>query len=289
MGKSGLSNRAAKTELLQRRLNDQKFLEKMKLEAARASNVTKPHQQTKNRVLLQWKKVGSAPTLVRLWERTLAPSTTVSYTNVLLGLRPELREELKTHVDRVRQLAGNRPGKQAIPITVADLTRVVQTWPPAALRTLLVLFLSACRHGDLKKLTIFREVDKGVWHMKWNTQKSDRYGQRRISKFIEVHPRLRGLVRQALPWTPYRELLRRLKDINPQLTVHSLRRGAATLLASYGFSMSEIGVMTGHAPTADPSLAVRRYVDPHFSQPESQLQRRQSLALQRWMESSGGP
>ena len=173
-------------------------------------------------------------------------------------------------------------------ITVADLRRVVQTWPPAALRTLFVLFLSACRHGDPKKLTIFREVDKGVWHLRWNTQKSDRYGQRKVSKFIEVLPSMRGLVRQVLPWTPYRELLTMLKNVNPQLTVHSIRSGAATLLASSGFSMSEIGLMTGHAPTADPNLAVRRYVDPHFSQPESQLQRRQSLALQRWMESSGG-
>ena len=62
-----------------------------------------------------------------------------------------------------------------------------------------------------------------------------------------------------------------MKTVHPELSVHSIRRGAATTLADQGWPMEQIQLITGHTPTEDRRLAVRRYVDASPHQPESRL------------------
>ncbi len=68
----------------------------------------------------------------------------------------------------------------------------------------------------------------------------------------------------------YRAALDFVKSIDRQLSLHSLRRGALTALASLGYSMHEVGHVSLHTPKSDEYLSVRRYVAPHPAQPEIQ-------------------
>jgi len=116
--------------------------------------------------------------------------------------------------------------------------------------------------------------------LQWASFKSDRYGERAVAKFVEVPQKFSHL------WKPfqvatYRQLYNELKKVDKSLSVHSLRRAAVTHLAEAGFSYPQILLLTGHTPTADASLAVRRYADPSPNQPESRLQILMSRALAR--------
>jgi hypothetical protein len=108
--------------------------------------------------------------------------------------------------------------------------------------------------------------------MKWAWQKSDLRGKRFLCKFV-VHPR------RPLNWASYDQVYRALKTVHSDLTVHSLRRGAITYLASQGYSHAKIGSLSLHTPDNDEALGVRRYVDPHYAQPEAQAQLDMSKSL----------
>jgi integrase len=111
----------------------------------------------------------------------------------------------------------------------------------------------------------------------WNQWKSDRYGRRAFGKYVDIPMILWPAM--MTPIVPYREALQCLKRIQPDLSVHSVRRGAATVLANNGYSMEEIGMLTGHTPTREAGVNVRRYVDPSLAQPEALTQRAMSRLL----------
>ena len=91
-------------------------------------------------------------------------------------------------------------------------------------------------HGSL----VIR-VDLPIW-------KSDRYGRRFFSKTFQLrHYLTLGDIRTLVQTPPdYWRLLQAIKEIAPQLSVHSLRRGAVTTLAP-SFEGQEILLLTGHA------------------------------------------
>lgn len=277
-------------EILRQRLSDPQEIATARKEAMelRHSNVTKGHRERRVRVIRDLTTTGDVPTLIRLWEKTLAPNVTVSYAATLLKLRPDLRTPMvKDAIDRVRQKAGPLTTKRAKAVTAVQMRHLLESGPERVQRTLLLLFLGACRHADLLRVQCLHStaIIRGVIMLQWGAFKSDRYGLRAYAKFLFLPPRYRHLFKD---WTiaTYREVYRHIKFHYGELSVHSLRRGACTLLAELGFTMSEIALLTGHTPTSDPSLGVRRYVDPSEKQPESQLQLRMSSALAKTLQSS---
>ncbi|MCP3885298.1 MAG: tyrosine-type recombinase/integrase, partial [Propionibacteriaceae bacterium] len=101
------------------------------------------------------------------------------------------------------------------------------------------------------------------WDPRIHSNKSDRYDERNLVKFVTV-PRSWDPPR----WTTYNETYHVLKNFDVTYTPHSLRRTASTALADLGYSFQQIQKLTGHTPREDPELAVRRYVDPSANQPE---------------------
>jgi hypothetical protein len=116
--------------------------------------------------------------------------------------------------------------------------------------------------------------------MTWAWQKSDLRAKRFLCKFV-VHPACQNT------WATYDQIYRALKKTHPDLTVHSIRRGALTFLASQGYSHAEIGLLSLHTPQSDESLGVRRYIDPDVAQPEAQKQLQMSMCL--WQAISTKP
>ena len=263
--------------LLASRLNDPKILAKyeQEAEAKKGQNVSKAHQDRRARLEVQLAQVKDKPaTLIRLWEDTVAPGVAVSYAGTLLKLRPELNTPMvRDAVDRIRQQASVLHCHRAVRITSEQLNHALRTATPSVARTLILMWVSASRHADLLRLynTNTENLFRGILLLQWAHFKSDRYGKRAVHKFIFIPQRLRHLFQE---WTlaSYYQVYKHLKTISKDLSVHSLRRAGATLLGEAGYTDQEIGMMTGHTPTSDPHLAVRRYKDPTLQQPESQLQ-----------------
>ena len=282
-GPESLNNLTAQevAKLLQQRLNDPSALARYANEARTASNVTKGHQVRRQRLLLQYEKVRNLSTLIRVWEDTVKPGVAVSYAGTLIKLKPELlTPEVKDAVDRVRQKASVLQTRRAVAITPQQLNYALTKVPEPIARAIVLMWISASRHKDLLRVhqTQAAHIYRGVILLQWAAFKSDRYGIRAVCKFCFIPPRFRHLFKE---WNiaTYQQVYYHLKKISQDLTVHSLRRGACTLLAEAGFSMEEIGMLTGHTPTTDPHLAVRRYIDPLENQPESQKQLSMSKTL----------
>ena len=274
--------------LLASRLNDPKILARYEREAneMRNHNVSQSHRDRRTRLQLQLDQVrGKATTLIRLWEDTVAPGVAVSYAGTLLKMHPEISTPMfKDAVDRIRQKASVLHCHRAIRITSEQLNEALRTAPPNVARTLILMWVSTSRHADLLRMhnTSTTNLFRGILLLQWAHFKSDRYGKRAVHKFVYLPQRFRYLFNE---WTlaTYSQVYTHLKTISKDLSVHSLRRAGATLLGEAGFSDQEIGTMTGHTPTSDPHLAVRRYKDPTLQQPESQLQLTMSKTLARFI------
>ena len=136
------------------------------------------------------------PTLIRLWETTTARNVTVSYASTLLKMRPDLRTtEVKEALDRVKQKEGPLTTKRARPITPNEVLRAMdQATDMRVRRTLFLLFVSASRHMDLFRVRNRTDnIARGVLMLQWAAWKSDRYGTRAFSKFINIPERFRYL------------------------------------------------------------------------------------------------
>jgi len=272
------------SRLLQQRLNDPKYLLLCAKEAEdmREHNVTVGHRQRRARIQSSLEAYRNNPlALIRMWEKTCGPGTTKGYTATLLSMHPELKtRKVLDAQDRVRQAAPLTAVKRARPITPSEFRLLLTRAPRQVGLTSIMMLLSASRHMDLLRVVKYQHFIHGIVMLQWANFKSDRYGERAVAKFIAIpHQYLQHLRRLEL--ATYQEVYRELKKISPTLSVHSIRRTAATHLAEAGFSNAEILTLTGHTPTADPHLAVRRYIDPSPNQPESQLQIRMSRTLAR--------
>jgi hypothetical protein len=101
--------------------------------------------------------------------------------------------------------------------------------------------------------------------------KSDLFGLRKVSKWILLNRReLQVWISTLKTPASYSQVLAALKSIHRDLSVHSLRRGALTRLATCGVPMPSLALLSLHTPDKDPTIAVRRYVDVHPTQPEPQ-------------------
>eukprot|EP00760_Papus_ankaliazontas_P020022 PhM_4_TR18093/c1_g1_i2/m.49222 len=214
---------------------------------------------------------GDARGLAQLYYENFRPSTTLTYLQALAAQRPYLREEMKDVMTNARKEATVLASRRALAVTPELLQKAMSRCPEAG-TTLAAMWVSASRHADLAKIQRARRIN-GVMMLQWGSFKSDRFGQRAVTKFIAWD--------RPWPttWASYRLTVKALKQADPSLSAHSVRRGAVTWLSQQGYSHAEIGALTGHTPTSDPHLAIRRYADPHPSQPESRSQLAMSSAL----------
>ena len=270
----------------------------MHRQAMEVTNVSEGHNRRKAMISRQFEAAGRRPlVLLRTWQLVMAPSTAYSYARTLMAMVPlEMKTpQVKVVLDAMRQkntLQSTCRAKPFTPVTLqAFLKRVGRTNPRGA-RTAWAMWVSVSRHADLLGVHEVTPFSGGMM-FRWSRFKSDRYGVRAVSKAITVDPQHRHFFKTinflttknqfngvSLPaWCSYRALLREIKIDYPEMSTYSLRRGGATFLAEKGFPMPEIGLMTAHTPTADPCLAVRRYVDQSPAQPESLKQRAMSRVL----------
>lgn len=275
-------NRQQVSLLLKARLEDSNAIERYAKEAqaVKDHNVSYSHRQRRARIEEQVKvHKGNLPGLFRMWEDTVGPRTAKSYIGTCMKQHPEMIDQVvKDAADRIRQKAPVLGSKRAIPITPPQFRSLLTRAPPIVANTVLLLLLSASRHMDLLRVLNYKCFQKGIILLQWGTFKSDRYGERAFSKFLEIPENFKHL------WAPfelatYKQVYNELKKVDKTLSVHSIRRAAVTYLAEAGFSYPEILLLTGHTPTSDPCLAVRRYADPSQNQPESLLQIRMSRHL----------
>jgi hypothetical protein len=238
-----------------------------------ASAVSASHQRTTLRVKEQWARMPNLEALLAQWDTQVKPSTAILWTRVLFQLRPDLRNAVGRRMLTVWEREAAVVTRRAKPIVPLQIQQAVRTSDATIARTIQFLWTSACRHADLGRAEI-QTVAPGIHQMKWAWQKSDIRARRFLCKFVLL---------PTLPeaWATYDQVYRTLKRTHPDLTVHSIRRGALTLLATLGYSHAEIGLLSLHTPQSDESLGVRRYIDPNISQPEARKQLEMSTKLWR--------
>eukprot|EP00760_Papus_ankaliazontas_P003611 PhM_4_TR11631/c3_g2_i4/m.6238 len=241
--------------------------------ATNITDVTREHQKRRQRVKEEFRGVKQDMMAYMGWlDAHYAPTTALTKYRTLLALtRHKVTRQEEVIVKRWRQNAGQQGTKQAVPVTPNVLRKVLVGVPVVMKQTVLLLWVSASRHGDLARMSSCEKVSEDTLRMVWNTQKSDRYGQRRITKFVEW--------RSAAPkiFASYRNTLQSMKGNG--CTVHSIRRGALTWLADQGYTNEQLMVLSGHTPSSDAQLGLRRYVCPSPVQPEGRLQLKMSKQL----------
>lgn len=240
-----------------------------------AVSVSQKHHRCQVRVNSELQALrGSVKALLGKWDVMERPRTALHkwYTlKAYQGLETDV--DVKKMVSKWRVEAALIPPRRAEVASPTDMRIVAKLETDLGKKTCLFLWLSASRHGDLERVTRITRIRQDAVCVQWNAQKSDRYGERRITKFV-FWP---WKVPEA--WSSYRQTLALMKHIRPELTVHSLRRGAMTTLADLGHEMKEIGELSGHAPTEDPNLGVRRYIEPSIHQPQGRRQLQMSREL----------
>lgn len=245
-------------------------------------SVTMGQVRTRQRVERQLREYGgNRLALMGKWEQTLRPSSALTYAHTLMRGTKPTREE-KEVLDCWRKEAAVGCSRRALVASPADIQAVRKTAAPDVAWTVWLMWLSASRHADIRQ-AIMTWVEATTLRLQWRLQKSDRFGTRNLTKFIAVE---KGEARRV---ASYEAVLRAMKKQKAELTAHSIRRGAMTALAEQGFEMSEICELSGHTPTQEGNLAVRRYVDPSAKQPEPRRQRKMSVVLRQLADGSGRP
>jgi integrase len=224
--------------------------------------------------------------LVGAWSKMHKPSTLNTYTAVLRGIVPEAQKAtLKVALRATKKLAPMSSVKRALPMTLEQMKIMVRKGPSLEALTAIIMWGTASRHADLAAMTV-TEFSNGTpettLRFELGNHKSDIFGQRNVTKWISAPARIAAQIKRIIAnksFGTYVQMYHWAKTFDKALTVHSFRRGAATFLASNGFNMEQVIILTGHTPTADPMLAGRRYVDSHPSQPEANLSLRMTAAL----------
>ena len=109
-----------------------------------------------------------------------------------------------------------------------------------------------------------------MWNSHSRYGKSDRFGQRRFHKFLEVSSSIARQMERMKP-TPYRHVAEDHQRNPSTLSLHSIRRGAIMALAE-NFEAEKIIRLTGHTPLVEPEARLREYI---FSEPTHRLARDQ--------------
>jgi hypothetical protein len=265
---------------LEEALSDSVYRQRALEHARSISNVTAAHQRARDRIETQLRQVGDPETLVGLWDLNLKASTALNYTNILIHQHPELKNtQVSIMRDRFRQEAGVLTARRALAISPHEMKHIMNRSNPEMFQMMVLLWISGSRTADFERRVVKWTMHENCVQIEWANMKSDRYGQRAVSKFIAVPPCLASDWENGPRLVTWKALHSHLRTHGSLCTPHSFRRGAATHLAELGYPMDHIGTLTGHTPTADPHLGVRRYISPTPNQPEAQKQLEMSTAL----------
>lgn len=209
-----------------------------------------------------WEECHDAELLLGHWDTHAKPSTCLLWTRTLLGMNPKLKSPQTNQMMTVWSREAAVVTRKASILTPSQILSVCEQMDRATRATVVLMWVSVCRHADLGKCKIVR-INENVVRMSWAWQKSDVKGVRALYKFVFFPC-------TVTPFASYDKIYSELKKVGG--TPHSLRRSGMTCLASGGFAFSNIGLLSLHTPKSDEHLAVRRYVEP---QPEQEIPRLQ--------------
>lgn len=264
--------------------------------ASRAHSATGYHRTTyqrRERVMELWQAVlrEQVPqperTLATLLVDMFAPTTATTLCHTATASIVELRESVEWD-DAARWLrktcaARDDERKPARPITPQEVMAVCRLGRDDVWATIWSLWVSASRHADFNTaFTTHR------WRTPPNTElhrirfpqfKSDLFNLRHCSKTLEIKSSEAPWLEQcvAAP-ASYARCMARLKRVAMDLSLHSLRRGACSFMASKGVPAHQQLALTLHTVEGEPK-AVRRYAEPSPVAEETLLQRRLSSML----------
>lgn len=181
--------------------------------------------------------------------------------------------------------------RQAVPLTKEHLRRVLRdtSTSMSTRRAILFCWLLALRAGDLRHIQRKDVVNRPelLTHLhndaiiRMRGVKGSRPGARgyyRILPLVGLASQLKRIILRQTPTsglvfeTTRTQIVRALKKIDPQYSAHSIRRGAATFLATAGVSTRHIRDHLGHQTTD----STRIYIAPNPNQKD--LKRRAAMA-----------
>ncbi|KAJ9438646.1 hypothetical protein DIPPA_02380 [Diplonema papillatum] len=185
----------------------------------------------------------------------------LTYVNSLVSAERRVGNDLQGSIvikdlrRALRRLGANKPAKQAVPATSAEVHAVVgRSTDGAVAMAVLVAWRSGARVGDVVRL---RPQDvtftPGGAKISWWITKSDPFHMGALSA-IALSARetaelraMAGCAREKLFPTTFGSVGRALRRENPELSCHSLRRGALTELLRGGVGLNEIRQFSGHS------------------------------------------
>jgi hypothetical protein len=227
-----------------------------------------------------------ARTLLRAGLKT---HTTLSYMATLATLRrcqrkPEWADVLRA----LRKRAATETEQRAQPATAEDVATFLRA-RTATGNTIVTMFVSASRHADLTHARLVRQwktKHSRILMISFPRFKSDLFGRRCVHKCLQLPTAVANRVKRALQHkVPYRAVWKAAKK--EQLTAHSFRRGASSILQQR-FKPEEVILLTQHSTEVSKNTAsLRRYLEPSCRSMESKHQRRLSMELGRLLLTKG--
>lgn len=154
--------------------------------------------------------------------------------------------------DGLRRLLPDHVVRQAVPATLSHMEAIDNLPASDATFTARLMWHLAARHADVMELlphdiTCLR---RGLVQVRYRRTKTSQVGAVRTVVAIlpprtwqQLQPRLQ---QESLRLAPYAALVSVLREIDPRLTAHSLRRGAVQALLDAQVPMAEVMRLTGH-------------------------------------------
>jgi hypothetical protein len=186
-------------------------------------------------------------------------STVVRYAAAYARDHPERAHEITPYISYGRKMAATVHGRpaQAPRFEVETFVRLLHSLRdrPLIRDALILLFASASRAADLHHFDPEEVTDQDarVWRIRMvvaeeedgvlHAPKSDRFGTKKITKWIPQH----NLIRLHTKWPTYKELYPVMKNIG--CTPHSIRGSAIKILEEWGYTEQDILCLTCHAMT----------------------------------------
>ena len=211
-----------------------------------------------------------------------APSTALNYALTAAARIPAVRQDPKTKeaILFLKKRAATATLKKAVPILPDQLSQAIDTASPRTANTILLMWLGAARHADLRAARLEKSFGKGkskVACLRFGPWKSDPTGNRQATKALPTNSALLKMMRSQ-DFASFNAVKNALRKVDHSLTVHSIRRGAIQFLADR-YSPLQIAALTQHAAGQETS-AVHKYTPPTMTGPLPTLQLQ--LASELW-------
>ena len=191
-----------------------------------------------------------------------APSTAHQYMiHIQSHVNKRFRHNLawKSMLTVANQMTQLYPAKQAIPTTPEIIQNLIGDLKDPCQKAIFQLYTTASRHAESRPPRQENGLPNlNVWKPSWyprekmvrlflKTHKAATKGQRPYSKWIKVNNNNHARLYLKPHNVDYFKLLDYIKQRYPNLSVHSIRRGAIQRLEFLKFKPTEISVLSGHS------------------------------------------